>query len=188
MEETISNEFNSATENFNLRHPPDWVVNEDREGYALVLANFDAALDRFKAGEVKPGDFVLTAGFVPVAFFERLELANLNSGVLSAPDSLLKLIMPLLRLTGDNMEDTIVSDSELVSLSDEVRAGQLIVSNEQREGLFIVFPVLDGVIAFVSAIAYPGELGGLQQIASAIAASIEFTGSSSDLMAAFWGS
>jgi hypothetical protein len=187
MNDVSSAEFSSATDQYSLRHPADWLVEEDRENSVLVMANSEAALERFNAGEVEPGDFAINIGFIPAGFFQRPEFDDLDIQLGTTPDAFLQSIMPMLRVTADYGEATVVSDSELVSLSDEVKAGLLTVTNEEREGMFIVFEAVEGVIAFVSAAGHPAEVVGFQEIAFDIAANIGYRGSSNDLAAAFFG-
>ena len=187
IEEILSTEFSSATDQFSLRHPADWVVEEDAGANVLVMGNSEAALERFNAGQAEPGDFAMNIGFIPAAFFEEGAFAALDIQLRTTPDAFLQSIMPMLRLTGDNVEGTAVSEGELVSLSDDVEAGLLILSNEERDGIFIVFEAAGGVFAFVTAAGYPGEGGDLQEIASAIAATLDYTSSAEDLMVTFYG-
>jgi hypothetical protein len=186
LEDFLSTEFSSATDQISLRHPVDWVVEEDGEGIVLVMANSRAALRRFHNGEAETGDFAMNIGFIPTSFFERREFADIDIQLGTVADAFLRSIMPMLRLTGDNTERTVVSASELVSLSDEVEAGLLTVTNEEREGMFIVFEVAEGVIAFVNTAGYPAEVVGFQEIAFDIAANIDYTGSAENLMTVFF--
>ncbi len=79
-------EFTSATEQFRLRYPADWVAEEDVEGGVLVIANTEAALARFNAGQIEAGDFALNIGFIPasgegiVARVERSKRAVWRAG------------------------------------------------------------------------------------------------------------
>lgn len=187
LEDFLSTEFSSTTDQISLRHPVDWVVVEDREGNVLVMANSKEAIERFNAGETEPGDIAMNIGFIPAAFFERGEFADLDIQLGTTPDVFLHSIMPMVRLTEDYKEGAVLSDSELVSLSNEVEAGLLTISNEEREGMFIVFEATESVIAFVSAVGYPSEVDGFQETAFAIAANIEYTGSAENLMTAFFG-
>ena len=130
----------------------------------------------------------MNIGFIPTSFFEEAEFAALDIQLGTTPDAFLQSIMPMLRLTGDNTEGALVSEDELISLGDERHAGLLIISDAQREGMFIVFAAADGVIAFVSAAGYPGELDGFQDIAFTVAATLEHSGSVDALIAEFYGS
>ena len=187
LNDVRSVEFSSATEQYSLRHPAEWLVDEDRENGVLVMANSEAALGRFNAGAADPGDFAMNIGFIPAAFFQRVEFKDLDIQLGTTPDAFLQSIMPMLNLTGEYTERTVVSAGELVSLSDEVEVGLLTVTNEEREGMFIVFEAAGGVIAFVSAAGYPAEVVSFQEIAFDIAANIDYTGSAEDLAAAFFG-
>jgi hypothetical protein len=188
MEETDSNRFISALEHINVRQLEDWVIEEDEDGIQFVIANSKAALEHFQADQSKPGDFALNTGFIPASFFERREFADLNIKMGVDPGAFLQSIMPMLRLTGDSVESAVVNENELVSLGDKYEAGLLKISNEKREGMFIVFEAAEGVMAFVSAVGYPGELHSFLEIAFTIAASIEYRGSVENLITAFYRS
>jgi len=183
LEELLPIEFSSATGQFSLRQPAGWVIEEDEKGLGLVMANSEAALTRFKTGQVESGEFVLNIGFIPAAWFERngIELGT-------TPDVFLQSIMPLLRPSEDNVESPAVSDSELVSLSDGIEAGLLTISDDKREGRLIVFEATDRVFVFITASGYPGEVEDFQEMALAIAANIEYTGSAEDLSNDFFSS
>lgn len=183
LADSLPIEFRSATDQYNLRHPAGWVIEEDEKGLGLVMANSEAALTRFKTGQVEPDDFVLNIAFIPDLWFEGqgIELGT-------TPDVFLQSIMPLLRPSGDDADSPAVSDSELVPLSDEVEAGLLAVSDDEREGRLIVFEATDGVFIFITASGYPGEVKDFQEMALAIAANMEYTGSSKELGDAFFSS
>lgn len=187
MDEILSTKFNSSTDQYSLRHPAEWVVEEEGEGIVLVMANSEAALERFNIGQTEPGDLAMNIGYIPAAWFETREFGRPDLQLGSTPDAFLRSVMPMLRLSGDYMEGTDLSNSELVSLSDDVDAGLLTVSNAERAGMLIVFEAADGVFAFVTVTGDPGEVDDFQEIAFALAVSIDYTGSADDLAAAFFG-
>jgi hypothetical protein len=185
MKKSYSKQVFYALEQINLIHTEERVVEEDESGLGLATANSIAAMQRFQANQSDQGDIAMNIGFIPVSFFERGEFSALNIKMNSAPDAFLRSIMPLLRLTG-NKEATEVGEIELVSLSDKFEAGLQNISDKEREGTIIVFKVAEGVVAFVSAVGSPGEMGNYRKIIFTIAASIEYAGSAEDLMTAFY--
>jgi hypothetical protein len=80
-----------------------------------------------------------------------------------------------------------MGEAELVSLSDERDAGLLKVSDEGREGVVMMFTAGDSVIALVSTVVFPGEMGQLQEIAFSIAAEVVFSGAQDALYGALLG-
>ncbi|MCP4402882.1 MAG: hypothetical protein GY801_36970 [bacterium] len=172
-------EFTSATEQFSLRYPADWAAEEDVKGGVLAIANTEAALDRFNAGQVQSGDFTLNVGFVPAMFFELI------GGRLGAtPQSLLQSIMPVMRARSEN---TAVSDIKVVSFAGEREAALVMVSDDRGEGAFMVFAAAEGVIAFMSAVGHPDEFEDFSDNALTVAATVEFNGDSEALWAAMLG-
>jgi hypothetical protein len=180
----LSNEFSSATDQFSLRYPAGWSTAELVPAADLVLANSEAALERYRNGSaIESGDLVVNIGFLPFVLLQRPELKPLEIQLEAAPDVLLQSLLPMFRI-GDNV---ILGDTELVALGDGREAGMLTVSDEGREGMILVFVAGDGVVAFVSAAGFPGELSEFQEIAYAIAADVTFSGTQDALYAALLG-
>ena len=176
----------SSSGHVRIMVPPGWVIEEDADGVRLVLANAEAALTTFKEGELpKPGEVVITIGFIPAALFAEKDFSHVGIQLEASPDLFLQSIMPMLRITGAETAD--VSGSELVPLSGEREAGLATIATLQREGSLLVFEAAEGVMAFVSTVAYPGELPDLQAITFAVASSLDYTGSADALTAAFYG-
>ncbi len=179
-------EFTSATEQFSLRYPADWVAEEDVEGGVLVIANTEAALARFNAGQgqMEAGDFALNIGFVPAEFFELMQIDVRLEGT---PKSLLLqfiLSSPMMRARSNN---TVVSDIKIVSFAGEREAALVMVSDDQSEGAFMVIDASQRVVAFISALGYPAEFETFSDTALTIAATVEFKGDSEALWAAMLG-
>ncbi len=172
-------EFTSATEQFSLRYPAAWVVEEDVKGGVLTIANTEAALSRFSADQVEAGDFALNVGFVPAIF---LELIGVRLG--TTPQSLLQSIMPVMRSRSEN---TVVSDIKVVSFAGDREAALMMVSDEQGEGSFMVFEAAEGVIAFISAVGHPAEFEAFSDIALTVSATVKFNGDADVLWAAMLG-
>jgi hypothetical protein len=178
-------EFTSATEQFSLRYPADWVAEEDVEGGVLVIANTEAALARFNAGQkIEAGDFALNVGFVPAEFFE---IPMVDMRVEGTPkSSLLQFTLAsLMRARNDN---TAVSDIKIVSFAGEREAALVMVSDDQGEGAFMIIDDAgERVVAFVSAVGYPAEFETFSDIALTVAATVEYNGHSEALWAAMLG-
>ncbi len=172
-------EFTSATEQFSLSYPLGWVVQEDVAGGVLAIANSETALSSFSSGQVELGDFALNVGFIPTMF---LELIGVGLG--ETPESLLQSIMPVMRTRNDN---TAVSEVQVVSLGGEREAALVMVSEDQSEGAFLVFPAAEGVIAFISAVGSPGGFEKHLDIALTTAATIDFNGDAEILWATMLG-
>jgi hypothetical protein len=168
-----------ANDLFSVAYPSGWAAEEDVEGGVLSIANTEAALARFSAGQVESGDFALSVGFVPATFFELIEVR-----LGTTPESLLQSIMPVMRARSDN---TAVSEIKVVSVGGEREAALVMVSDDQGEGTFMVFAAAEGVIAFISAVGYPAEFEDFSDIALTVAATVEFNGDHKALWAAMLG-
>ncbi len=75
----------------------------------------------------------------------------------------------------------------MVSLSDTRAAGLLTFLDEGREGTVMVFIAGEDVLAFVSTVGFPGEMGEFQEITVAIATEVEFTAAQQTLWFALLG-
>jgi hypothetical protein len=171
-------EFVSATEFFTVKVPVGWSTEEHIPGAAFIMANSEAALDRYNSGSaVESGDLVLNVGFLPFVLLKQKELRHLDIQFESSPDVFLQSLLPMFHVTGD----AATSDTELVPLSDERDAGMLTLSDGERQGMILMFVAGDGVIALVSTAGFPGELGEFQDIAYAIAAEVAFSGAQNAL-------
>jgi hypothetical protein len=177
-------EFISMTEFFSVKVPAGWSTEEAFPGGAFLMANSEAALERHKSGSaVESGDLVLNIGFLPYRFLETNELGSLDFQFEAPPDVFLHSLLPLFHISGD----AVMGEAELVSLSDERDAGLLKVSDEGREGVVMMFAAGDSVIALVSTVVFPGEMGQLQEIAFSIAAEVVFSGAQDALYGALLG-
>jgi hypothetical protein len=166
-------EYVSITEFFSLKVPAGWSSEETFPGGAFVMANSEAALERYKnGGAVTSGDFVLNVGFLPYDLFEQREVKPLAIQFEATPDVFLQSLLPMFNIKGD----AVLSDVDLVSISDDRDAGMLTVSEEGREGMILMFESGDGVVAFVSTVGFPGEMADFQEVAYTVAAEVAFGG------------
>ena len=166
-------EYVSVTEFFSLEVPAGWSLEETFPGGAFVMANSEAALERYKNDSaVTSGDLVLNVGFLPFDLFEQREVKPLGIQFEATPDVFLESLFPMFNIKGD----AVLSDVKLVSIDDERDAGMLAVSEEGREGMILMFEAGDGVVAFVSTIGFPGEMADFQEVAYAVAAKVAFDG------------
>jgi hypothetical protein len=177
-------ELVSMTEFFRLQAPSGWATAETIPGGAFIMANTDAALERYRSGgAVESGDFILNIGFLPDTLLESNELRPLDIQFGAPPDVFLRSLLPMF----NPVSGTPLSDPELVSVSEVRDAGQLIVVDVDREGMILFLEVGEGVYALVSTIAAPGETGQFQDITYSIAANIEFSGAEGELYGALLG-
>jgi hypothetical protein len=177
-------EFVSVTEFFKLMVPIGWSSEETFPGGAFVMANSEAALERFNSDStVESGDVILNVGFLPYELFRQREVVPLDIQFEANPDVFLQSLLPMFRIE----DSAVVSEPELVSLTVERDAGQLTVTEEGREGLILMFAAGDEVVAFVSAVGFPDELDALQEIAYAVAAEVAFSGAQEALYGALLG-
>lgn len=184
VQETEMEDFISMTEFFTVKVPEGWSATELVPGSAIVMANSQAALDRYGSGSaIESDDLVLNVGFLPYALLQQPELRPLNIQFEASPEVFLESLMPMFRTA----DDLTFGEAEIVSLSDDREAGMLTVSNEQSEGKILTFAVGEGVVAVVSTVAFPGEIRNFDEITYAIAADVSFSGAQDALYGALLG-
>lgn len=180
-------EYFSATDLFSLKVPDGWSSEEILPGADFVMANSESALERYTGGRaVQSGDVVLNVGFLPLALLRENQLKHLGFQFEASPEVFLQSLLPMFRI-GDEPAGNVAGKATLVSLSDEREAGMLTLSDEGREGMVLMFEAGDGVLAFVSVEAYPGELAEFQALAHALAAEVIYSGAQEALYAALYG-
>lgn len=179
--------FVSATELYNLKTPSGWVMEEIVPGAGLIMANSEAALERARSGStIEPGDFVLNLGFLPVALLMEKELSHLGFQLDAPAEVVLQSLLPLFQI-GADPSGKVAGQAVRVSLRDERQAGLLTVSELDREGIILLFEAGDGVLAFVSTVAYPGEVTEFQEITYAIAGEVAYSGAQDALYGVLLG-
>jgi len=182
-----SAEFVSSTELFSLYVPTGWSMEEIIPGADFLIANSETALTHYRNGiNLESGELVLNVGFLPLALLQEKELSHLGIQVEAPPDAFLQSLLPMF-LLGDQPAKEAAGKAELVSLSDERDAGRLSLSENEREGLILVFSAGKDVFAFVSATTYPDEMNEFQEITYAIAAGVTYSGSQDALYSKLYG-
>jgi hypothetical protein len=182
-----TSEFVSATNLFSLKVPDGWSSEEVLPGAVFVMANSESALERYKnGGAVKSGDYVINLGFLPLALLQENQLKHLGFQFEASPEAFLQSLLPMFRI-GDEPAGDVAGNARLVSLSDGREAGMLTLSNEGGEGMILMFEAGDGVLAFVSTKASPGEMAEFQELTSALAAEVVYNGAQDALYGALYG-
>lgn len=172
LTDALSSDFTSATGAFRLRYPSAWVTDETFDDGALVLANQQAALDRYTAGSPPAtGDLIVNIGFLPDSLFQQRELKRFEISVDSAPDAFLRSAMPMF----DIAMDAEVGSIDAVSLG-ERPAGRATISAVDREGVILTFVAGDGVAGIVTTVTVPGETIRFEEVVSQIVESVVFEG------------
>jgi hypothetical protein len=176
--------YDSVTEFFSLMVPAGWTSEETFPGGAFVMANSAGAFDRFNNdGAIESGDLILNVGFLPYELFRQREVVPLDIQFEATPDIFLQSLLPMFRIA----DSAAVSDPELVSLSEGREAGMLTVSDEGREGMILMFAAGEEVVAFVSAVGFPGELDAFREVTYAVAAEVAFGGAQGALYGTLLG-
>jgi hypothetical protein len=182
-----SAKFVSSTELFSLYVPTGWSMEEVIPGADLVMANSETALTHYRdRSALESGELVLNVGFLPLALLQEKELSHLGIQVEAPPDAFLQSLLPMF-LLGDQPAKEVAGEAGLVSLSDGRDAGMLSLTEDEREGLILVFTASKEVFAFVSATTYPGEMGEFQEATFAIAAGVAYSGSQDALYSKLYG-
>jgi hypothetical protein len=182
-----STEYVSSTDLFNLYVPTGWSTQEVIPGANLVMANNESTLISYhNANDLKSGELVMSIGFLPQAFLQEKELSHLGIQIEASPEVFLKSLLPMFLVGGKPARNT-VGEATLVSLSDERDAGMLTFSEDEREGLILVFTAGKNVFAFISATTNPGGLQEVQEIIYAVAAGVAYNGSRDALYSKLYG-
>lgn len=180
-------EFVSTTEFYSLSVPTGWSSVEVIPGADLVMANSEAALERYNTGSaIETGDIILNIGFLPLALLQEDDLSHLGIDFEASPDVFLQSLLPMFRI-GDDAAENVVEGATLVSLSDEREAGMLTFSKEGSEGMILMFEAGEGVLAFFSATGFPGKLDGFQETIYALAGEVSFNGAQDALYGVLYG-
>ena len=114
------------------------------------------------------------------------QLKHLDFQLEASPEVFLQSLLPMFRI-GDEPAGDVAGEARLISLSDGREAGMLTLSDEGGEGMILMFEAGDGVLAFVSAKAFPGEMAGFQELTSALAAEVVYRGTQDALYGALFG-
>jgi hypothetical protein len=177
-------DYVSVTEFFRLKIPEGWGSMETFPGGALIMANSAAALEWYNSDSpAQSGDLVMNVGFLPYDLFRQREVVPLNIQFDATPDLFLQSIMPIFNVA----EGAVLGDTQLVSLNDEREAGSMIISSPGREGLVLLYPAGDEVVALVSTVGYPGEIDAYREAIYAIAAEVSFSGAHEALYGTYLG-
>lgn len=182
MEEVVS-----ITKFFCVQAPTGWHKEEAIPGANLVLANSEMAFERYSTGStIESGDLVVNIGFLPLTLLQDDQLSHLGFQFEASPEIFLQSLLPMFRIGNEPAAD-VAGEPTRVSIGDGRDAGMLTLSDEGREGLILVFAAGDGVIAFVSAIGFPGEMDAFQETVYAVTAQVEFSGAQDALYGALYG-
>lgn len=174
-------EYVSVTEFFNVMVPAGWRCEETFPGGALVIANSEAALERFgDDAALESGDLILNVGFLPFELFRQREVVPLNIQFEATPDVFMQSVLPVFRASGN----AVLSDVERVSISAERDAGMISVSDKRHEGLILMYVAGDEVVTVVSAVGFPGEIDAFRETILAIAGEVTYSGAQDALYGA----
>lgn len=183
----LTTEFVSTTELFRLMAPAGWSIEETLPGADLLMANSQQALNRYRADRsIASGDYVLKVGFLPLALLQDKQLAHFGFQFGASPEVFLQSLLPMFRM-GDALAADIAGEVALISLGNGREAGMLTFSDEAHEGVMLVFEAGDGVLAFVSTMASPGEMENFQDVTYGVAAEMEFSGTQDALYGVLYG-
>lgn len=168
--------------------PEKWVYEElPAESFlrGLAFANTETALEKVVSEDdiplvsgdvgaiaaVLPADLLLMIGIELTGDLPVTDLALVLATAFSEPDD------PEV----DPVPD--MSEPEEVALGDERVAGRVYVVEEDKEGVFIVYPTSEDAVALVYVATFPGEYtGDMEQIALTAAETLVFTGTAADLV------
>lgn len=165
--------YRSPSDQFEVSHPVTWVVEETFDGGAVVLANTQEAMDRYRDGAAPDDDdLVVNVGFLPATLFEQRELRRFEVTEDLAPDDYLRAALPVF----ETVDGASVGEVELVMLPDGSEAGAVSVEAADREGRILAVEASPRVTAIISTTTAPGKRHGYDEVVESIAASSAFDG------------
>ncbi|MDH5521375.1 MAG: hypothetical protein OEZ14_12680, partial [Acidimicrobiia bacterium] len=165
--------YRSASGQFEISFPATWTVAETFDGGAVVLANKQAAMDRYQAGAApEDADLVVNVGFLPATLFDQRELRRFEVTDDLAPDDYLRAALPIF----EPVDGATIGEVELVSLPDGPEAGAVSVVAPDREGRILALSAGPRVTAIVSMTTAPGQRQDYDEVVEVIAAATTFSG------------
>ncbi len=197
QDEPDMEEFVSEDGLLTMLYPADWFVAEGTDlpfGGAVVM-NTEEALERYTEGEdPEEGDRLIMVALFPLEFFALfgaelpdeptiLELTTTFAAMFTEPEE---------PAAGDTAPEVTVElgEPEEIELGEDLTAGLVTVSSEEEEGAFIVRDSgTDPAFAYlVVAYSMPGDFTDEQlELATAIAASVDYTGEPEAMLSALMG-
>jgi len=190
-------EFTTDDGKLTVSYPEDWFaqVNDPNAGlYGVVMANSEDLLTNVFASDttvLASGEQAIVVFLLPADFLSML-------GMVYDPDAsavdMTQALVDAMFATEEEAAGTAtpdapqVSDVEEVELSDDLTAGYVTVTDPNLEGAVIAFEPVEKVIAITYVLAHPGEFNDdLAQLGKDVAATVQFDGTSDDLMNIFMG-
>jgi cytochrome c5 len=184
--------FTSQDGKLTLSYPADWVAGDAGEDVPLpnaVLASSQDALDRANAGEDPiSGDIMIDVLVFPTDFLaltgaELPEQPQVTDYAKAFADLFVGPEMPPAGEGTPTPEAPQSGEPEEITLSENIPAGYVEVSDSTAEGAFIVYELSDGLLAITFVATFPGEFNeDLAKIAEDVAASVDYGGTVDDVV------
>lgn len=175
-----------------ISYPEGWssYVDEETPFPMVIFINSEEGLARIGDDEdpisgdqailvfVLPAEFLSFFGVVVTEDMTSAELATTVATMFFEPE-------PNADGTVNEEDMTEIGEAAEVELGEDLVAGVVEVADSTSEGTFTTFFPGEGLLAIVSAMAYPGEFTDEQAaVSQAVAASLVYEGSGADLLAA----
>jgi hypothetical protein len=198
QEEPQWTEFVSTDGKLTLSYPEDWFLVENGADVGLPgvqISNSETALT--SSASLKQDEIGIVVILLPQEILPLLGIGLPAEGEQMAPEDLVSQITSIFIVTSETTsvapgEPTPVPTPELgepvvVDLTDDLQAGYMTLMGEDGDGAVIAYE-RDGVIVLVvAASAAGGYTGEFDAAALAVAGSIQYTGTSTDLMQIMMG-
>jgi len=186
-------EFTSQDGKLTLSYPADWVAGDAGENIPLpnaVLANSEDTLNRVNTNEDPvSGDMVIDVLIFPTDFLPLAEIqlpeqpkpadyAGVFATLFVTPET------PSVGAGTPTPQPPQIGEPQEITLTGDIPAGYVEVSDSTAQGAFIVHMVGDKLLAVTFVVTYPGEFDqDLATIGQEVAASVAYTGTAEDIVA-----
>lgn len=189
--------FTSEDELFTLMIPEEWETGSIESTPSLVAANTENALDVLVGNDAEGEEAEFESGDQGVGVFalpvEVLTMIGVTVSEETTTEELATIFAEALILNTSEDSEAKIGEVETITLgADEeaneegLEAGLVRFTTKDREGFVIVYMQEDVIIA-ATGLTPPGELEDFEELAIKIIESLEFEGTSDELMAIITG-
>lgn len=161
-------------------YPEDWLTEVQFGG--LIIASSESALEKANSEEEtqpEEGEFIATIQLLPTEFLSFFEIEGDDLEAVTTE------MAAFFTAESDTEEEAQleVGEVSIIEFSEELSIGRVPVTDENIEGVLLVFQLTEEVYGVAIGAGYPGELEDNELVLYGIISTLEFTGTVEDLMA-----
>lgn len=161
-------------------YPEDWLTEVQFGG--LIIASSESALEKANSEEEtqpEEGEFIATIQLLPTEFLSFFEIEGDDLEAVTTG------MAAFFTAESDTEEEAQleVGEVSIIEFSEELPIGRIPVTDENIEGVLLVFQLTEEVYGVAIGAGYPGELEDNELVLYGIISTLEFTGTVEDLMA-----